>query len=35
MKIAVVTLLILAILLGAAVLGALVTCTAINEVFDL
>ena len=35
MKIAVITLLILAILLGIAVLGALVTCTAINEAFDL
>ena len=35
MKIAVITLLILAILLGVAVLGALVTCAAINEAFDL
>lgn len=35
MKIAVITLLILAILLGVAVLGTLVTRAAINEAFDL
>lgn len=34
MIITVATLLILAILLGAAVLGALVACAAINEAFD-
>lgn len=35
MIITVATLLILAILLGAAFLGALVTCAATNEAFDL
>lgn len=35
MKITVITLLILSILLGVAVLGALVTCADINEAFDL
>lgn len=35
MKITVISLLILSILLGVAVLGELVTCAAINEAFDL